>query len=603
MAKLSKNQKKKIKAVLLFVFALTGAVVGYFFGIEGIYDYLGGGTDYEWFYYYNEEASKEDSLAYITEIYRWDGNKLGDYNEDYYVSDGWCVHRHYDWEQYAYPIYMQRVFGVVVSWRIMFLIAVGCSFITIFTFAYLMRNAAWTQDGFLLRVPYAVPLGMQLAVIAGGAVLTVQEAGRLLCYRAMAVNFIGTAAGMVIVAAGWLWLVMHFWTRLQSGRFRYSVISCRAYLKQKVQIWKKKLRDMITAFPLYWQILFGYGIFSFLEMWVVIFIIKHMTGFGSVIGIIWVAKTIVISVLLIMLIRNLRILQRAGENLAAGNLRDKVNVAYLFGPFRRFGDALNSINTGIGNAVQEQMKSERMKTELITNVSHDIKTPLTSIINYVDLMIQHGTEDATLREYEEVLRRQSLRMKKLIEDLIEASKAATGNLNVMMAETDVGILLNQAMAEFEDRLSGAEIGVVEKKPDQQIWIMADGKYLWRVFENLLTNVVKYGMPHTRLYIDLETQEDTVRIIFRNISKFQLNINGEELMERFTRGDRSRHTEGNGLGLSIAKNLVDIQNGTMDILIDADLFKVIIQFPRLEKQEETETLEGKETGLLEQKEDE
>lgn len=597
MENVSKNQVKKVIVVLLFVLALTGAVVGYFFGIEGLYDYYGGGTDYEWFYFYNEEACEEDSLSYITEVFSWD-----DYYNFYVLGDQRLC-SHYDWEQYAYSVYMERVFGTVVSWKHMFLIAIGCSLVTIFTFVYLVRAAAGTRKGVLLRAPYIIPLSMQLAVIAGGAALAVQETMQLLCYRAMAVDFIGATAGIIIVAAGWIWMVMHVCTRFQSAEFWHSFISYRLvmYLKREVCALKKQLQMILVSFPLYWQMLLGYAIFSFLEMWVVIFIIKRMTEFGGIIIFIWVVKTIMISVALVVILVNLRVLQKAGENLAAGNLRDKVEVAHLLGPFRQFGDTLNSINVGIANAVQEQMKSERMKTELITNVSHDIKTPLTSIINYVDLMIQHGTEDETLLEYEEVLSRQSLRMKKLIEDLIEASKAAAGNLNVMMAETDVGILLNQAMAEFEERLAGTEISVVEKKPDQPVWIMADGKYLWRVFENLLTNVVKYGMPHTRLYIDLEMQEDMVRIIFRNISKFQLNINGEELMERFTRGDSSRHTEGNGLGLSIAKSLVEIQNGAMDILVDADLFKVIIQFPRLEKQKEKERLGEKDTELLELKE--
>ena len=229
------------------------------------------------------------------------------------------------------------------------------------------------------------------------------------------------------------------------------------------------------------------------------------------------------------------------------------------------------------NAVNEKMKSERMRTELITNVSHDIKTPLTSIINYVDLIKKEKPENEKIKEYIGVLDRQSVRLKKLIEDLVEASKASTGNLTVNLAECEAGVLLSQTVGEFDERLKNAGLTPVLNIPEEPVKIMADGRHLWRVFENLTGNVCKYSMPGTRVYMELVKRDGKAVITFKNISKYELNISGEELMERFVRGDKSRNTEGSGLGLSIARSLTELQKGEMRIEVDGDLFKVTLTF--------------------------
>lgn len=270
-------------------------------------------------------------------------------------------------------------------------------------------------------------------------------------------------------------------------------------------------------------------------------------------------------------------LKRGGEQIASGDLNAKVNTDYMIGDFKRFGESLNHINDGVRNAVDVSMRSERMKTELITNVSHDIKTPLTSIINYVDLIKKQQPENEQTREYVEVLDRQSIRLKKLIEDLVEASKASSGTLSVELAQCDVSVLLSQAVGEFDERLSAKNLQVIMNCPEYPVNIMADGRRLWRVFDNLLNNICKYALEGTRVYLDLFVSNGGVYVTFRNISKYPLNISGDELMERFVRGDRSRNTEGSGLGLSIAKSLTELQNGNMDISIDGDLFKVILEF--------------------------
>ena len=236
----------------------------------------------------------------------------------------------------------------------------------------------------------------------------------------------------------------------------------------------------------------------------------------------------------------------------------------------------------MASAVNERIKSERFKTELITNVSHDIKTPLTSIINYVDLLKKEEITQPKAQEYIEVLERQSARLKKLIEDLMEASKASTGNIAVELELCDINILLTQTIGEFEEKLNSKELSLVIDQSLENIFIMADNRHIWRIFDNLMNNICKYGQPGTRVYINIEATEKEVTIIFRNTSGYQLNISSDELLERFVRGDSSRHTEGSGLGLSIAQNLAELMGGSLKLHVDGDLFKVILAFPRVEQ---------------------
>ena len=219
-----------------------------------------------------------------------------------------------------------------------------------------------------------------------------------------------------------------------------------------------------------------------------------------------------------------------------------------------------------------------MKTELITNVSHDIKTPLTSIINYVDLLEKPHTEEEQ-KAYVEVLSRQSQRLKKLIDDLMEMSKASTGNIQVDIGEIDAVEAVTQALGEFADKLTAAGLTPVFHQSEENIMLLADGRLLWRAMSNVLSNAVKYALPGTRLYVDVSATQDKAIISFKNISGAQLNISAEELMERFVRGDCSRNTEGSGLGLNIAKSLMELQKGQLQLLVDGDLFKVTLVFPR------------------------
>ncbi len=270
-------------------------------------------------------------------------------------------------------------------------------------------------------------------------------------------------------------------------------------------------------------------------------------------------------------------LRDTAKRMSLGNLEAKIEDRFLRGCFGEFAQHLNALGDVCTESARNQLKSERMKTELITNVSHDIKTPLTSIINYVDLL-QKTDDEGARAEYLEVLDRQSQRLKKLIEDLMEMSKASSGNVSVEITPTDVTEAVHQALGEFADTLEACGLQVMLRTPAEPAMALCDGKHLWRVLSNTLGNVVKYAMPGTRVYVDVVPRGAAMEVSVKNISRMMLNITAEELMERFVRGDSSRNTEGNGLGLNIAKSLMEVQGGSLDLVVDGDLFKVVLTLP-------------------------
>ena len=272
------------------------------------------------------------------------------------------------------------------------------------------------------------------------------------------------------------------------------------------------------------------------------------------------------------------------RDMANGDIRKKTDPSNLFFIFRKQAEGLNSLGDGLQTAVQAQMKSERFKTELITNVSHDIKTPLTSIINYSDLLLAElGHEiqpDGKAAEYANTIYRHSLRLKKLTEDLVEASKASSGAIAVNFERIELNQMLRQAVGEYEERLLRAQLTPVCRFTEEDIFISADGRLLWRVFDNLCSNIVKYSLPGTRVYITLTKTGDHAIVSFKNISRDTLNVDAEDLLERFVRGDASRHSEGSGLGLNIALSLCDRMNGKLTLACDGDLFKADVEFETL-----------------------
>lgn len=270
-------------------------------------------------------------------------------------------------------------------------------------------------------------------------------------------------------------------------------------------------------------------------------------------------------------------IQKALKGIYEANTNITLNPEEFSGNLKQMAIYINDIAGGLSNAVEQSLKSERLKTELITNVSHDIKTPLTSIINYVDLLKKEKMPNEKTTEYLMILENKSQRLKKLTEDLVEASKASSGNIKLNIEKLNVKELIKQVSGEFEDKFKEKELEEINTFPEENIFINADGRYMYRILENMYSNVAKYALENTRIYVDVVKTHNKVQIKMKNISKQKLNISADELMQRFVRGESSRNTEGSGLGLSIASSLTQLQNGQFNLYLDGDLFKITIEF--------------------------
>ena len=403
---------------------------------------------------------------------------------------------------------------------------------------------------------------------------------------------------VVLFAAEVIWCTLYFMElaiRLKMGKWWQNTILYRVFrfFGRFCKGFFRGIVKLIRGIPVVWRTVLLCLAVCVAEFFGLM-LFYHDTG---VLLFFWAIEKVILCGTITFVALMCKELQEGSEALSDGDLNHKLDTSHMVLSFKEHGENLNRIGEGISAAVEQRMKSEHLKTELITNVSHDIKTPLTSIINYADLIGKEVEEnDAVtgssptdpdsekkqrISEYAEVLLRQSKKLKKLLDDLLEASKATTGNLEVHPEVCDVSVLLSQAAGEYEQRFSDKKLETIVKQPEETVKVMADGRHLWRVFDNLLNNIYKYAQAGSRVYLNVEHDGQDVRIIFRNMSAFPLEMSPEELEERFTRGDKSRHMEGNGLGLSIAKSLTELQNGDMQIVTDGDLFKVVITLPETE----------------------
>ena len=330
----------------------------------------------------------------------------------------------------------------------------------------------------------------------------------------------------------------------------------------------------ILAIPLVWQAVLAMAGIAFIEL----VGIACTNGEPDNFALCWILEKLILYPFIFFVILMMRKLKISGDKLAQGDITYRTSTKGLWGDFKKHANNLNSVADSVTIAVEDRLKSERMKTELITNVSHDIKTPLTSIINYASLIGNAEPDDPKLNEYSEVIVRQSEKLKRLIEDLVEASKASSGNLEIVPAPLDCCTFISQTAGEYKERLEGCNLTLVTNTPEESVMINADGRRMMRIYDNLMNNICKYSQPGTRVYLTLEKKDGKAVTTFKNTSSAELNISPDELVERFVRGDQSRNTEGNGLGLSIAKSMTELQGGTFDIAIDGDLFKVTLSFP-------------------------
>ena len=449
-----------------------------------------------------------------------------------------------------------------------------------FVFVFLLSAAGHHDESGEVRPSFIdkIPFDLYTAMtIFAGVCLIAVMAEASYSNTVMLIVILIAVLGVIAALISLLWC-MSLAVRIKLGT---TIKSCIIY---RVCAWcrrliKKVLRtfgDGLKAIPMFPRAVLVIAVILFVEfMWIAIAgTSPGMQLFG------WFIERAVLVLAALYVLLSMKQLLEAGKRISKGELDCKVDTSKLRGPFKEHGEDLNSITDGMNRAVGERMKSERFRTELITNVSHDIKTPLTSIINYVDLLEKEQPENEKMREYLEVLDRQSAKLKKLIDDLLEASKASSGSMSVNLTECELGILLNQMAGEYSEKLSAAGLELILTKPKEPVKIMADGRLMWRIFDNLLNNICKYAQRGTRVYLDLTADALKAAVTFRNISATRLNISGDELTERFVRGDSSRSTEGSGLGLSIAQSLAQLQKGALDITVDGDLFKVVLSFDRI-----------------------
>ena len=482
---------------------------------------------------------------------------------------------------------VQILLGLLYKIRFaVFAVILICFILGLLLFIFLMMAAGHrggSGDVSLLLID-RMPMDLALAVVlffsfmCGALVLEMWD------IRASAEKtFCAFGVGLTLSYIAVLAFCMSFAVNVKVGGWWGRTVICRLWkligrffrwLWKMLGITFRAFRETIAGVRMGQRVWALFFLFVFCEF-VGLVIFRHEPSF---LMFFWLIEKIIFFLALMKILLDFGKVKQAGAEIAGGNLEYKVETEKMLIDMADVGNSLNTIGNGISSAVEERMKSERMKTELITNVSHDIKTPLTSIINYTDLLTKLDLKDPKAQEYLEVLGRQSARLKKLIEDLIEASKASSGALKLDMEKVNASMLLMQALGEYEEKFRRKGLDLRVTGETSEMMVRADSRYLWRIFDNLMSNMLKYAQAGTRAYIDMSCDAGEISIIFRNISETPLNITGDELMERFVRGDSSRSTEGSGLGLSIADSLVTLMGGAMEIVVDGDLFKVVVRMP-------------------------
>lgn len=456
-------------------------------------------------------------------------------------------------------------------------IGLGSLIFAILCFVFLMcsagrrRGIPGVRASFLTKIPFEIPT----AVVFFGSVLGFLLIGDWFYYNDV-VAWIAFAIWIIVSV-----IMLIFWCMSLAIRIKLGTLLKNTIVFYILRfIWRvlcfcgRCIRVVVRAIPMLWKTLILLGLVAVIEL----FVMAATNGETDNLLIWWFIGKSVATFFIIYFVLMLCRLKKGALEIADGKLDYKIDTKYLILDLKDHGENLNRIRDGLNYAVDERLKSERMKTELITNVSHDIKTPLTSIINYSDLICREECENENIKEYAKVLHNQSERMKRLLDDLVEASKASSGNIDIILAECDARVMISQAVGEYYQRLSEAGLELICTTPEEEIRIMADGRRLWRVFDNLMNNARKYALSGTRVYVSLEAIGERAVFRFKNISREALSVNADELSERFVRGDESRNTEGNGLGLSIAKSLTELQGGAFDVTVDGDLFKVTVSFP-------------------------
>lgn len=458
------------------------------------------------------------------------------------------------------------------------------AFLSIILFVYLTVSMGHSRKkeeiycNFIDRIPLEILLflsGMAVSFEVLGLYVMFIDISQIM-YERITIPFISILSIIAMIYITIMITYSSMIRRIKAKIFWKNTIvyKCWAFLKRVIWGNITKFMGRLSA---NWRLSIYY--FGFCIISVILFLLALDNGFCVFLLLVW---GIWVFMKITDHLKQLKKIRDMINHIYDGKTDFLLNEEEFKGNLRNVAKYLNDIAGGFSNAIEENLKSERMKTELITNVSHDLKTPLTSIINYVDLLKAENIESEKAKEYIEVLDSKSQRLKKLTEDLVEASKASSGNIKLTMEKLKVKELIHQVTGEFEDKFEARKLETILSYPEENVFILADSRYLYRVLENIYSNIAKYAKEDTRVYVDIVKNNKKVLIAIKNISKEQLNISADELMQRFVRGDSSRNTEGSGLGLSIAKSLTELQGGSFDIYLDGDLFKVVIEFPIVEE---------------------
>lgn len=446
--------------------------------------------------------------------------------------------------------------------------AVACFVISIIQAGRRDNSKTRYASAFAAKIPVEILVLMDIICIVIVSIILI-SVGNVI-FNGVILN--NNAAPFIISSAGILtglilWEFLTFLCKCKSGNFLTNSIF-RIIGRRLITFCRDMYRNRTAA----GKLVVVYGLFGLVNL-ICICLIYYRNGVGIILFLIW------IGVFLLMFKKSVQ-RQKVKEGIheiAGGNLDYQIELEHMSGDELEMARDMNNVRVGMQNALQEQMKSERLKTDLITNVSHDIKTPLTSIINYVDILKREDIQDEKIRGYIDILDMKAKRLKHLTEDLVEASKISSGNISLNIENINLKQLLKQTNGEFTEKFEARDLQLICTLPENEMMIRADGRRMWRVIENLYNNAAKYAMAHTRVYVDGSLQGGKVTVSIKNISDSPLNFSAEELMQRFVRGDVSRSTEGSGLGLEIARNLTVMQKGSFDIYLDGDLFKVTISF--------------------------
>ena len=368
--------------------------------------------------------------------------------------------------------------------------------------------------------------------------------------------------------------------RLKAHSFLKDSLICRLFLhvrhfsKQRFISMRKTMNGFFSNTHACTRVLIALSIFGVIQAGAFLWLRRYSLLYTCAVA----TDYVLLAFYLFRVFSDFNQITNGTKKIASGDYTIHIDSSDMTEPIKSLAENINNISQGLSAAVEEKLKSERLKTELITNVSHDIKTPLTSIINYVDLLQKPNLDEDTVKNYLKILTEKSWRLKTLIEDLVEASKASSGTISLQLQKLNIVELTKQALGEFEDRFLSNDLDPIFYSELENLSILADGRSTYRIIENIFSNVYKYALHGTRVYIDVTQDKNFACISVKNISAGKLNITGDELMERFVRGDLSRNTEGSGLGLSIAKSLATLQDGSFDIILDGDLFKAVVKLP-------------------------